>query len=358
MEVGSILIPGGAGFVGSNLAVRFKQRFPDLRVVALDNLTRRGSELNLPRLRAHGVQFINGDVRREQDLLNAPPCELILDCAAEPSVQAGLNSAPHRVVESNFNGAFHCLEAARRWDASLLFLSTSRVYPIPALNALPFYEDDSRFRWITPPGGEQPGVSTAGVTETFPLDGPRSLYGTTKLSAEMLIQEYVFNYGVRAIINRCGVLAGPWQMGKVDQGVVGLWVAAHHYERSLRYIGFGGQGKQVRDVLHVDDLFELILKQLAQPEAWNGPIYNVGGGIENSVSLAELTELCQATTGRAISIGSHADTSPVDLRIFVTDSQRVKDAFHWQPQLDVPTIVEDTHQWLMQSSDSLQEVLA
>ena len=111
-----------------------------------------------------------------------------------------------------------------------------------------------------------------------------------------------------AIINRCGVLAGPWQMGKVDQGVITLWVARHVFGLPLKYIGYGGLGKQVRDVLHVNDLFDLIVLQMSSPESWDGRIYNVGGGREVSVSLLELTELCRRATGREVPIGRVPET--------------------------------------------------
>src|SRR5207244_1550975 len=118
--------------------------------------------------------------------------------------------------------------------------------------------------------------------------GPRSLYGASKLAAEMLIQEYVFSRGLKALINRCGIIAGPWQMGKVDQGVVAFWMMQHFFQRELCYLGFGGQGKQVRDLLHVADLADLLHRQMQTPETWVGRVYNVGGGRTCSVSLREL----------------------------------------------------------------------
>ena len=134
-----------------------------------------------------------------------------------------------------------------------------------------------------------PGFSSHGISEEFPLHGARSFYGASKLACELLVQEYVYGYGMAAVINRCGILTGPWQMGKVDQGVVTLWVAHHcYFGRPLRYMGYGGQGKQVRDLLHVDDLFDLLLLQLRSTGAWNGQIYNVGGGNDVSASLREL----------------------------------------------------------------------
>ena len=216
----------------------------------------------------------------------------MIDCSAEPSVQAGLGGSPRSVLDTNLVGTINCLEAARARGAAFLFLSTSRIYPIAALNDLPFVETETRFRWDEAPGIA--GFSRRGIAEGFTLDGARSFYGTSKLAGEQLIQEYVFSYGMRALIDRCGVIAGPWQMGKVDQGVITLWVARHYFGRPLRYTGFGGQGKQVRDILHVHDLFDLLLLQLEAPERWDGRVYNVGGGNEVSVSLRELTELCVA----------------------------------------------------------------
>ena len=284
MDFKNLLITGGAGFVGSNLALLFREARPDLGVTVLDNLKRRGSELNLPRLRAAGVEFRHGDIRSTDDFDDLPPYDLMIDCSAEPSVQAGLGGSPRAVLGTNLIGTINCLEAARARGAAFLFLSTSRIYPIAALNDLPFTETDTRFRWDDVAGIR--GFSARGVAEDFTLDGARSFYGTSKLAGEQLIQEYVFSYGMRALIDRCGVIAGPWQMGKVDQGVITLWVARHYFGRPLRYTGFGGQGKQVRDILHVHDLFDLLLLQLEAPERWDGRVYNVGGG-NDGVGLAQ-----------------------------------------------------------------------
>ena len=146
------------------------------------------------------------------------------------------------------------------------------------------------------------GASEHGIAEDFPLDGARTLYGATKLAAELLIAEYADAFGVRGVIDRCGVIAGPWQMGKVDQGVFTHWLLAHRLGRPLTYIGYGGTGKQVRDLLHVDDLCELILEQLADPEGWDGATVNVGGGVEGRLSLRETTDLCRELTGNEVPI--------------------------------------------------------
>jgi CDP-paratose 2-epimerase len=351
----NILITGGAGFVGSSLAILFKQGFDGVTVTSLDNLHRRGSELSLPRLKAAGVRFCHGDVRCTDDLEEAGDFDLLIDCAAEPSVLAGTSGSPQYVLDNNLNGTINCMEAARLHGAAFVFLSTSRVYPIAALNSLPYCEDATRFRWE--PAPNVPGFSKHGVAESFPLDGARSFYGASKLAAEMILQEYVYNTGMKAIINRCGILAGPWQMGKVDQGVVTLWVARHYFQKPLQYIGFGGQGKQVRDLLHVKDLFDLLLLQIKSPDKWDGSVYNVGGGLEGSVSLLELTGLCAAVTERRIEISSVPDTRDVDLRIYLTDTQKVREEFGWTPTKSALDIVQDIYSWIDDCHCQLEGVL-
>ena len=177
-----VLITGGAGFVGSTLAIALKQYFPDTRIIVLDNLHRRGSELNLARLAPAGTQFVHGDIRSREDLLALMPEApgLIIECSAEPSAQAGYGGSPEYVIQTNLVGCFHCLELARHARADIIFISTSRVYPFEALNNLPFIEEETRFPLAT----EQTtaGTSAAGISEAFPLAGARSLYGMTKLA--------------------------------------------------------------------------------------------------------------------------------------------------------------------------------
>jgi len=297
-----LLITGGAGFVGSNLALRLKEDEPHSRIVVLDNLIRKGSELNLPRLRKAGIKFIHGDIRKPKDLKAAGGFDLMLECSAEPSVLAGYSGSPRYVIDTNLVGSINCFEAARQRRSDILFFSTSRVYPINAICGLDYVERKTRLEVKAKQKAR--GISLRGIAEDFPLDGPRSLYGATKLASEIILQEYIQMYGIRGIINRCAVISGPWQMGKVDQGFLVLWAARHLYGGELSYIGFGGKGKQVRDVLHIDDLYALLRLQLKDIRRHSGKIYNVGGGRDNSVSLCELTGICQRITGRKIRIGS------------------------------------------------------
>ena len=321
----------------------------------VDSLKRRGSELNLARLKSAGIPFFHGDVRCPEDLNGVPEYDLLIDCSAEPSVHAGASGTSRYLLNTNLIGTINCLEAACERNAAFLFLSTSRVYPIAALNSLGYRELPTRFTWR---GMEQttPGITPHGITESFPLSGARSLYGTSKLAGELLIQEYVHARGLKALINRCGVLSGPWQMGKVDQGVVALWVARHHFEQPLRYIGFGGTGKQVRDVLHVEDLFDLIVLQCQRNDCWDGRVLNVGGGEEISVSLQELTGLCQSATGKTVPITAVPETHGVDIRIYVTDSSLAQSEFGWKPRRDVSEVVRDIHRWLCDWPDEAKRI--
>src|SRR5262249_44197526 len=326
-----ILITGGAGFVGSNLAVAFKRNRSTATVMVLDNLKRRGSELALERLGASGVELVHGDVRVSDDLAAVGPVDILIEASAEPSVHAGYDGNPSYLIQSNLVGAVNCLEHARRHGSAFIFLSSSRLYPIAPLRALPLERGATRF--VLRADADVPGVTVAGISEQFPLPGNRSLYGATKLAAELLIEEYKAMYGVRALVNRCGVISGPWQMGKVDQGFVVLWMARHLFGGSLNYMGFGGEGFQVRDVLHVDDLYDLLVKQLSQLDRYSAqPFYNVGGGMENSVSLRELTEFCQEFSRKRIEITGIAETRGVDIPFYVSDSSAVQKAADWKPQ--------------------------
>ena len=353
----NVLITGGAGFAGSALAMEIKRRFPTSYVCALDNLKRRGSELNLSRLRAVGVDFVHGDVRSLPDLLALSKTpDLIIEASAEPSAQAGYGGSPQYLIDTNLTGCYNCLELARRNQSDFFFLSTSRVYPYRLLNSLQFTETETRFQLT---GNQQrQGASEYGIAEDFSLDGARSLYGMTKLAAELMVAEYADAYGFRHFIERFGVLTGPWQMAKSDQGVVALWVAAHVFQKDLAYIGFGGQGKQVRDFLHVSDFCDLVISQIEDFDSFNGKLLNAGGGVDVSTSLCELTRMCEEVTGNRLQFGSEPQNRPADVRIFLTDHRRLSEINHWKPQRDALSTVVDIFEWIRANQTAVQNLIA
>jgi CDP-paratose 2-epimerase len=350
-----LLITGGAGFVGSNLAVALTSRHPEWDVVALDNLYRSGSELNLPRLEEAGVEFLEGDVREPADLNRFGELDALIECSAEPSVMSGVDGDTSYLLHTNLTGAYNCLEAARRTGAFVLFLSTSRVYPVAAQLELVLEEAETRFELAA----EQPvpGASPAGISEDFPLSGARTLYGTTKLAAELLIEEYRAAFGLQAVVDRCGVIAGPWQMGKVDQGVFTHWMLAHHFGQPLSYIGFGGEGKQVRDLLHVEDLVDLVERQLLDPAGWDGRTVNVGGGRECSLSLCETTEVCRELSGNEVPIEPVAETRAGDVPVYISDCARLFGLDGWRPRRSAEQILADIHEWIAGDEERIAAAL-
>jgi len=350
-----VLVTGGAGFVGSSVALALKAAQPGARITAFDNLHRRGSELNLPRLREAGVEFVHGDIRSLADLTGlADAPDLIIECSAEPSAQAGYGGSPAYLIDTNLIGCYHCLELARRTKADFVFISTSRVYPYRRLNDLAYGETATRF--VLSARQSTPGASARGVSEEFPLDGARSLYGMTKLAGELMVAEYADAYGIRYLIDRCGVLTGPWQMGKSDQGVIALWMAAHYFRRKLSYIGFDGSGRQVRDFLHIDDFCELLLEQIGDFETYQGRLFNVGGGVECSLSLVETTRLCEEITGNRLEIGAVAETRPADVRIYLTDYARLAGVRGWRPRRAARRTLVDIFEWMRGCEGSLAAV--
>ncbi|MDP2043800.1 MAG: NAD-dependent epimerase/dehydratase family protein [Candidatus Omnitrophota bacterium] len=353
MKYNNLLVTGGAGFIGSNLAISFKREYPKLKVYALDNLKRRGSELNLPRLKEIGVQFIHADIRCPEDLALDFDVDLMIESSAEPSVIAGLDNPPY-IINTNLAGTVNCLELCRKHKADIIFLSTSRVYPYKAINKIKTLETDTRFKWL--PDQHIPGWSPDGINEDFTTRGAKTFYGATKLSSELLLEEYIANYGIKGVINRCGVIGGPCQFGKIDQGIFTYWMLAHYFKKPLKYIGFGARGRQVRDLLHVDDLFDLINLEVSRLPELSGRIYNVGGGKEVSLSLYETTKLCQEITGNKIKIGSDLNTRPGDISIYLSDNTKVTEELSWQPKKTAKSVLSSIFTWVKNNEMELKKI--
>ncbi len=302
-----------------------------------------------------GSKFVQADVRDREALAAVDRHDVLVECSAEPSALVGMTGDTSYPFETNLVGAYNCLELARRDGAAFVFLSTSRVYPYPALNELALERTATRFELAD----EQPfaGASAAGISEGFPLDGPRTLYGATKLAAELLVGEYAANFQIPAVIDRCGVIAGPWQMGKVDQGVFTFWLLHHHFRKPLSYIGYGAEGMQVRDLLHVDDLVELIDAQLADLNAWSGFVGNVGGGREVSLSLAETTAICRELTGNEVEIGAADEERPGDVPLYISDCRRLFERSDWRPTKGPREVLADILAWVEEHEDAVARSL-
>lgn len=351
-----ILITGGAGFVGASLAKFFLAQ-SGTEVVLVDNLRRRGAETTLSSLTAAGAQFVHGDVRNADDLsaLNGT-FDLLIEASAEPSVHAGMGGSPRYVLDTNLGGAINCLEFARNRCGALIFLSTSRVYSLEPLRSIKLIDTETRFEFDRV-AQQVTGITERGISESFPCNGPRSYYGASKLAAELLCQEYAAHSSLRVVINRCGVIAGPGQFGKTDQGVFTLWVARHMFGNPLKYTGFGGKGHQVRDLLHPLDLAELIALQMNSIDVVSGQTFNAGGGYAGSVSLAEFTGFCREVTGRQVAMSEDPTTNSVDVPWYVSDNSQVTNVLGWNPTRDPRQIVVDVAAWIDANRQVLKEVI-
>ena len=332
-----ILVTGIAGFVGSSLALALKER--GFSISGIDNLMRPGSETNRARLMARGIAFLHGDIRAASDWEALGSADWVIDAAANPSVLAGVKGAfsSRQLFEHNLASLLNVLEFCKAHKAGLILLSSSRVYSIQALASLPLIARDGAFV-LDDSQPLPPGVSSQGIGAGFSTSPPISLYGSTKLAAEIVAAEYGEAFAFPVWINRCGVLAGAGQFGTPDQGIFAYWVNAHRNRRPLRYIGFAGTGQQVRDALHPSDLAVLIEEQIAS--ALKGGLYVVGGGPQNAWSLQQLNAWCDRR------FGAHQpqpDPAPrqYDVPWVVMDSSGATRDFNWRPAIGLEAIVTE-----------------
>lgn len=336
-----VLITGICGFAGCTLAMEWLAADRSVKVYGIDNLIRPGSETNVAALRKRGVAVMHGDIRCASDFESLPAVEWVVDAAANASVLAGVDgtTSSRQLIEHNLLGTVNILEFCKRHKAGFTLLSSSRVYSIPPLAGLPvkvqgnaFVPDDAC--------GLPPGISTKGVSELFSTTPPVSLYGSTKLASELLALEYGESFDFPVFVNRCGVLAGAGQFGRGDQGIFSYWIHSCAAHRSLKYIGFGGNGYQVRDCLHPADLGPLVRKQIAVAEAPPARVVNLGGGTENSMSLAGLSAWCEERFGKQ-DIAVDLLERPFDIPWMVMDCSLAARVWQWQPETALLRILEE-----------------
>ncbi len=319
-------------FCWNKLVFTFKKK--KFKVISIDNLSRKGSKYNLNLLKNNNIKNFKIDIANFNNLKKIPKVDLIIDCCAEAAVEVSKRELD-KVFFTNLVGTFNILKKAKNDKAKLIFLSSSRVYPLTLLsNLVKQKKMNKKIKFFKK------------IDEKFSLDGPRSIYGFTKLSSEMLIEEFSYQFGIKFIINRCGVISGPLQFGKQDQGFVSLWLWRHLNKKKLNYIGYGGKGHQVRDVLHIDDLKKLIFLQIKKLSKINNKIFTVGGSIKNKISLIELTKICQKITGNEIKIGKIKKTSNYDIPIFITNNSKVSKTYGWKVEKDIYEISQDVYKWL------------
>ena len=332
-----ILITGGCGFVGSNIAIYLKKKIKNSKIFSLDNLSRKGSIINNKRLKVNNIKNLKLSIENFKKVNSLQRFDLIIDCCAEPAIEAS-RKEPDRVFNTNLIGTYNILKKCIKDKTNIIFLSSSRVYSIEKLRKL-----------IKTPNLTKKINKKIEIKENFETSSASSMYGFTKIASEKLIKEMFFKTKLKYIINRLGVIAGPWQFGKQDQGFIPLWVAKHFLKKNLSYIGFGGNGHQIRDIIHIDDVNEIILIQIKNLKKINNNIFNIGGGMKNAISLKNLTLKCEKITGNRLAFKKVKKTSIFDIPYYVTDNSKVKKIYKWKPSRNIDKILNDIYIWLIKN---------
>lgn len=334
------LITGGAGFIGTNLANRLLTS--GRRVQVLDNLARPNVEHNLRWLQAsHGerLQVIHGDVRDSETLRSAVlGVGEVFHFAAQVAVTTSVTN-PLEDFEVNARGALNVLEALRALPEPppLIFTSTNKVYG--GLEDVSLALNGGRYE------PEEAAIRAQGVSERRPLDF-HSPYGCSKGAADQYVIDYARIYGLQTVVFRMSCIYGPHQWGVEDQG----WVA-HFLIRALagEPITLYGDGRQVRDVLYIDDLLDAFLLARANASRLAGNAFNIGGGPERTTSLLELLDLIAELNGSPAQVSFSDAWRPGDQRYYVSDTHKFQDATGWSPRVGVHEGVSRLFAWLREN---------
>lgn len=339
-----IVITGGAGFIGVNAAQRFANDGWD--VVAFDDLSRRGSQLNLDYLTAthpDRVRFVRGDVRKREDIEKVmnDGADAVLHLAAQVAVTTSVTD-PRTDFDINALGTFNVLEAVRTRcpSAAVLFASTNKVYG--GLESIGVAEDATRYRFAD---------GRSGVDEHVPLDF-HSPYGCSKGAADQYVRDYARIYGLKTVVLRQSCIYGTRQMGVEDQGWVAWFLLATRFRKPVTVYG---TGKQVRDLLFIDDLTALYAQAFHRIDAAAGQVYNIGGGAENTLSLMEFITLMRNDLGIDLTHGSAAER-PGDQPIFVSDNTKALKELEWKPTVGVHDGIRRLYEWLVKNEDMLAAI--
>jgi CDP-paratose 2-epimerase len=341
-----ILIIGGCGFVGSNLALYFK----DLghTVTVMDNLVRRGSEFNMQEIVQHGIKYIHGDIRCKEDFVQLGIQDIVLECSAQPSATDGYDN-PEFDFTNNTVGLYNVLEYARKYAHGLIFWSTNKVYSGDKINALPVIEKETRYEWAD--------KEYKGINENFSIDGGQhSIYGMSKAMSDLAVQEYHDAFGLSVIVNRFSCLAGPRQFGKCAQGWVAWFVIAAMFKLPLNIIGW--KGKQVRDVLYIDDVCSLIASQIMSIDNVAGKVYTVGGGKKNAVSIVEMINIINNTVDSNLILNRVVGPRKADHCVYISDISSVKNDFDWEPRINIESGIINIKHWTEENYEKIRWLYA
>ena len=333
-----VLITGGAGFIGSNLANRLIGQ--GLQVSIFDNLSRPGCETNLDWLRQKygpdAFRFIQDSVTNYPALLHAAEgVDRFYHLAGQVAVTTSVVD-PRLDFEINAFGTFNALEAARLAgnEPTFIFASTNKVYG--GMTNVTVVEEENRYRYADLP---------AGISEDQPLDF-HSPYGCSKGTGDQYVRDYARIYGLKSVVMRQSCIYGYRQFGMEDQGWVAWFVIAALNHRSITIYG---NGKQVRDILFVEDLIDAYEAAVENIDRVQGQVFNVGGGIENTMSIwTEFSPLLEELTGGPIPV-QYSDWRPGDQPVYVSDIHKAQQELGWQPKIGVREGILRLYNWVREN---------
>ena len=336
----NIIITGGCGFVGSALCLYLKKNIKNVKILSIDNLSKKYSKFNekiLIKNRIHNKRINLGKFNSMKNVKFK--ADFIIDCSAEPSVEISRRKIAN-VIESNFLSTVNILEKVKKDKSKIIFISSSRVYPIKMS-----YEKFKKYK---------KHKKHFLYFENADFSGQKTIYGFTKYSSEKLIEEYNYFEKIKYIINRCGLISGPGQYGKVEQGLVSLWLWKHINNLELTYLGHDGKGEQVRDVLFIEDFCRLVLKQIKNFTIFENNLFCIGGGAKNATSLKNLTAICNKITSNKINIKKNIQTSIYDIPYFVTSLKKIKKFSNWEPKINLYQGILEIYFWMIKNKKKIR----
>ena len=335
-----VLVTGGCGFIGSNVAARHLEK--KHKVTVMDNLSRRLTPKNLEWLKTLGTfEFVKADVRNAGTLgriFKKTKYDAVYHLAGQVAVTTSVTD-PRSDFEINARGTLNVLEAMRlsRSRGLLIYASTNKVYG--EMLKAKIVEKETNVRYKNYPRG---------IEETFPLDF-HSPYGCSKGSADQYVRDYCRLYGLRTVVFRQSCVYGERQFGVEDQGWVAHFMIQTHFGRPLKIYG---DGKQVRDVLYIEDLLRAYDAAFRLKNKSSGQVFNIGGGAQNQISLIELVSLLEKRQGRKIPV-RFFDERPGDQRIYVSDNRKLLRYLGWKVKTDFREGFEKLYSWILANEKML-----
>ena len=337
-----VLITGGAGFIGSNLAEHFAANERDVRI--LDDLSRRGTESNLNHLMSLGrnIEFIQADIRDFDQCERAVrDVDLVCHLAAQVAVTTSV-TAPRHDFEVNLLGTVNMLEAIRSLESKpmLIYTSTNKVYG--KMDQIDICERNNRWEYADLPFGNP---------ETTPLDF-YSPYGCSKGGADQYVHDYSRIYGIETVVFRMSCIYGPGQMGCEDQGWVAYFLIRAEHSRDVTIFG---DGKQIRDVLFIGDLVDAFVKAYQYRSITSGQAYNIGGGPSRTLSLLEFISIINNSLKLPLPY-NFADWRPGDQKVYVSDIRKALQDFNWAPKINPEEGIRELANWIRTHRDLFEHM--